>query len=61
MDKHKDDLRVTTDEKTGAHYIYVDARRKHAKTIQVGNDENVMADLDQDGKVVGIEILKVGQ
>jgi uncharacterized protein YuzE len=55
------DLTCRYDPGARAVYIYVGSAefRVAAKTVEVGDD--VMVDLDQDGHVIGVEILQVNE
>lgn len=45
-----------------AAYIHIGGdHRLSYRTIEVGQDEEVMADLDENGQVVGIELLDVSE
>jgi len=57
------DLTCRYDKAARAVYIYIGSTefRVAAKTVEVGGDDDVMADLDQDGSVIGVEILDVSE
>lgn len=54
-------MKVTHDKAANAAYIKLRSRRKIKHTIQVGNDDNVLIDLDRKLQVIGIEITNVEQ
>lgn len=59
-----DGMRVTYDHDARAIYFTLRelAEGEHAaRTVQVGGDESTMADLDADGRLIGIEVLSPGR
>lgn len=54
-------LRITYDPSCRAAYVYVEPGLKVRRTIEIGSDLRVMADLSAGGSVHGVEILDVGE
>jgi uncharacterized protein YuzE len=55
------DCHIRYDIDAGAAYIGIGAVRDIARTIQAGEDDSVMIDLDANGLVAGIELLDISE
>jgi uncharacterized protein YuzE len=57
------DLTCRYDPGASAVYIYVGSTefRIASKTVTLGDGDKVMADIDQDGDVIGVEIMDVNE